>query len=169
MILGEKMLPLMRSRDWKACHDFLDGALVDADDDQRRSAHLWRAYVLEAESRHDEAIDCWRTHRKEFLCQTHVNHEIAKVYDQSGRAPQAIEELRGSPFGEEMDRHPAFVLDGIYFYCWLLAKAGRDVPENLLSALPDDFMYVHLKGKRTSKAQLLSMIVARGARGGNPI
>jgi len=164
MILGEKMLPLMRTRDWKACHNFLDGALVDADDDQRRSAHLWRTYVLREEGRYDEAIDCWRTHRNEFLCRTHVNHEIARLHDLSGRAAQAIEELHGSPFGEEMDRHPAFVLDGIYFYCYLLAREGRDVPEKLLSALPDDFMYVHHNGKRTPKAQLMSMI-AKGREG----
>jgi hypothetical protein len=64
-----------------------------------------------------------------------------------------------------MDRHPAFGFDGIYFYCWLLPKAGRDVPEKLLSVLPDDFMYI----KRTSKAQLLSMIEGRGAHGANRI
>jgi hypothetical protein len=166
MPIYEKIVPLMQTRDWKACHNFLDGALVDADDDQRRSAHLWRAFVLEEEGRYGEAIDCWRTHRKEFNSQTMVDHQIARLYDRSGRAPQAIEELKSAPFGEEMDRHPALVLDGIYFYCYLLAREGREVPEKLLSALPHDFMYVQPRGNRTSKAELLSMIGRRRERRG---
>ena len=95
-----------------------------------------------------------------------VDHQIARLHDQGGRPAQAIEELKRAPFGEEMDRHPALVLDGIYFYCYLLAREGRDVPEKLLSALPDDFMYVQPRGNRTSKAQLLSM-VGKGREGRN--
>ena len=151
MPIYDKIAALMRTRDWKACHAFLDGALVDADADQRKSAHLWRAFVLEREGRYDEAIDCWRRRRNEFNCQTMVDHQIARLYDQSGHATQAIEELRASPFGDEMDRHPALVLDGVYFYCWLLAREGRDVPEKLLNTLPDDFMFVQPRGNRTSK------------------
>ena len=158
MPIYDKIVPLMRMRDWKACHAFLDGALAGDDAEQRRSAHLWRALIFEEEGRYDEALDYWRTHRREFGCQTNVNHQIARLFAQIGRPSEAIEELRGSPFGEEMDRHPAFVLDGIYFYCYLLAREGRAVPEKLLSALPDDFMYIQFRGNRTSKAQLLSMV-----------
>jgi hypothetical protein len=155
----------MRERDWKGCHDFLDGALVNADDSQRQSVQRWRVSILESEGRYDEALNHLQAHRTVFNCRTAAHLEIARLYDQMGKPAQAIEELKHAPFGEEMDRHPAFVLDAIYCYCFLLAKTGRPVPPNLLTALPADFMYIQPGGRRTSKDQLISMIDKSGTQG----
>ncbi len=71
-----------------------------------------------------------------------------------GKFADAIETLRGAPFGEEIDTFPALTYEAIFLYCYLLKRSGREPPPNLVAALPEDFVTRTWDGKKVGIVDL---------------
>ncbi len=167
-MLYETILPFYKRKDWKACHRLLDKAGAAGNGQDRSSITFWRAATFEAEGRYREALDQLVTHRNDFDCKSGLSELIAKIYDKMGQSDKAIQEMRSAPFGAEMDRFPALVLDAIYFYCYVLAKDGRTVPPNLLGAIPEDYRTMIETGILVNKDYLRGMIRSKARLKGSP-
>ena len=164
MDIADEILPLYKQKDWAACHRLLDGALPGDSPEQRHSIAHWRAATFKWEGRYREALDVLSRHRGDFNCKTSVCDMRARIYDNIGETGNAIDELRSAPFGEEMGRFPGLVMDAIYFYCFLLAREGREVPAKLLEAIPEDYVSMIVPGAFVDKARILAMMDENAAK-----
>src|SRR5579883_3009390 len=160
MAIRDDIFPLVKRRDWQACHKLLDNA-TPVDNDERTSIIYWRAVVLEDEGRNDEALSLLNLSRNDFNCKCLPDYMSAKILKRLGRPQDAIAILSESPILAEAEQFPGLAREAAYLYCTLLAESGAIVPEGLLDLIPDSFQTMDDKYRVVGKADLLDLINRR--------
>ena len=94
--------------------------------------------------------------RTEVFTQCGFLWERAEILCKMGKFASAIETLRNAPFGVEINEFPALTYEAIFLYCYLLKRSGREPPQNLVAALPEDFVTRTWDGKKVGIADLSS-------------
>jgi tetratricopeptide (TPR) repeat protein len=139
MAFSEDMFALVKTRDWEACRLRIEQESPGKDQKSRFSIAYWLSVVLQYEGQYEEALRALDKARGEFFSQCAFAYFSAQILCQMGKFAQAGEMLRGAPFGDEIDAFPGLTYEAIFLYCYLLIKAGREAPPNLIDALPDNF------------------------------
>lgn len=154
MGLRDDVFALYKAHDWDACHKRLDEAEPGSSREERLTIAHWRSGVLQRQGRYQEALGVVDARRGEFFTQCGILSERATILCLMGRFAEALDTLRGAPFGEEIDTFPGMTYEAIFLYCWLLKGNGRQPPPNLIAALPDDFETMLYDNRFVSKADL---------------
>jgi hypothetical protein len=158
MAIRDDIFPLIKRRDWPACHAVLDRAAPGPDREERTSIVYWRAVVLQREGRDGDALTLLNANRNDFECKCLPDYMRAKILDRLGRPQDAIALLQTARIDEEMDRFPGLALEAAYLYCTLLAENGKVVPTHLLTLIPDDYQTMDDKSRYVGKTDLLDLI-----------
>jgi hypothetical protein len=158
MAIRDDIFPLVKRRDWPACHAALDRAAPGEDREERTSIVYWRAVVLQREGRDGDALTLLNSKRNEFNCKCLPDFMRAKILNRLGRPQDAIAILKTTPIDIERDRFPGLALEAAYLYCTLLAENGKAVPAQLLTLIPDDFQTMDDKSRFVGKTDLLDLI-----------
>jgi hypothetical protein len=148
MSFSEEMFALLKTRDRQACHGRIDEAEPGASREERRSIAHWRSTALEWQGRYDDALRSLNAGQADFFSQCGYLYRGAEILCKMGKFSDAIETLRGAPFGEEIDTFPALTYEAIFLYCYLLRRSGREPPPSLVAALPEDFVTRTCDGKK---------------------
>ena len=148
----DRLLDLMRSKDWAAAHAILDDD-EKADPGEQTVAH-WRATVLRHEGRKNEALQYLKDNVHRFNCKTGVFHKRAWIFHETGNDAAARDEIEMAPFESEIEDHWALVMEAKFFRLYLMARAGMPLPPEQLAEIPDDYISLFPTGERMSKAKL---------------
>ena len=92
----DRLLDLVRSKDWAAAHAMLDDD-EKADPGEQTVAH-WRATVLRYEDRKYEALQYLKDNLHRFNCKTSVFHKRAWIFHEMGNDAAARDEIEMAPF-----------------------------------------------------------------------
>ncbi|RBP05701.1 hypothetical protein DFR50_13464 [Roseiarcus fermentans] len=152
----EDIFTLVKSHDWEACHKRIDEEEPGLSREQRASIAHWRSAVLVWQGRYEDALRIIDASKADAFTECGRLWDRAQILCRMGKFAEAIETLRGAPFGSEIDAFPGMTYEAIFLYCRLLIRCGREPPPNLLAALPDDFDTFTYDRRFMSKADLLS-------------
>jgi tetratricopeptide (TPR) repeat protein len=148
----DKLLTLMRSKNWAAAHAMLDENEV-ADPGEQTVAH-WRAVLLREEGRYEEVLKYLADNLDRFNCKTSVFHKRAVIFHKMGNDSAALKEIQKAPFDAEIEDDWALVMDAKFFYLYLMVEAGLPISSEQWAEIPDDYISLMPTGDRVSKEQL---------------
>ena len=155
----DRLLDLVRSKDWAAAHAMLDDD-EKADPGEQTVAH-WRATVLRYEDRKYEALQYLKDNLHRFNCKTSVFHKRAWIFHEMGNDAAARDEIEMAPFESEIEDNWALVMEAKFFRLYLMAQAGLPIPPEQLAEIPDDYISLFPTGERVSKEQLTEIAKRR--------
>lgn len=148
-----KLMDIIRRKDWVAAHAMLDEE-ERLDPDEGTVAH-WRSVVLRNEGRYEDALRYLADNLSRFNCKTGVFDKRARIFHQIGNDAAAMNELALAPFDSEIDEHWALVMDAKFFRLYLMVQLGLPIADAQWTEIPDDYISVLPTGEQISKKQLM--------------
>src|SRR5437763_398032 len=106
MPIRDDIFPLIKRRDWRACHALLDQASPGVNREERKSLAYWRTVVYEREGRDGEALDLLNSSRGDFSCKCLPDYLSAKILSRQGRHQEAAAVMGHAPIFEEIAEFP---------------------------------------------------------------
>ena len=150
-----KLIDLIRSKDWPAAHAMLDENEL-ADPGESAVAH-WRAVLLRDEGRNEEALQYLAANMHRLDCKTNAFRNRALLFHKMGQPAAALAEIEKAPFDSEIEDHWALVMEGKFFRLYLMASAGLPIAPEPWAEIPDDYISLMPTGERVSKGQLIGL------------
>jgi hypothetical protein len=149
-----KLIDLIRSKNWIAAHALLDEEEL-ADPGEQTVAH-WRSVLLRKEGRYEEALEYLADNLYRFDCKTGALNNRAWILHIKGNDNGALNEIERAPFEAEIEDNWALVMEAKFFRLYLMARLGLAIPPEQLAEIPDDYISLLPTGERVPKNQLIA-------------
>jgi tetratricopeptide (TPR) repeat protein len=151
----DKLLELIRRKDWTTAHAMLDENDL-ADPGEQTVAH-WRTVVLREEGRYEDALQYLADNLHRFNCKTSAFHKRAWILRVLGNDAAALKEIEKAPFDAEIDDYWALVMEAKFFRLHLMATSRLPIPPEQWTEIPDDYISLLPTGERVSKQQIVQL------------